>query len=210
MWTVLLLGHSVPVGGTVWEDCGTFRRWSLVEEVWYWRWSLRVYSLVLLLFTLCFLTGFDVITHPLFLLPRLHHPMSWRLVSLKIRAKVSLSCCKLLHFRHFVTEMRKIVKHHAPIGRLRMQQAQTQIYHGNQAGNIINWECWPYSASQRSSPFLTVFGRCSRGSLNKVDMSVSFFLSRIDDVQRQVSDKNSRKKWASLQVKKENPPWNSG
>jgi hypothetical protein len=34
---------------------------------------------------------------------------------------------------------KKIVnQYHTPIGRLRMQQAQTQLYHGNQAENIIN------------------------------------------------------------------------
>lgn len=59
--------------------------------------------------------------------------------------------------------MRKIVnKHHVPIGRLRMQQAKTQIYHGNQAGNIINWGCVAYAASWHSLR-LTVFGSWSRG-----------------------------------------------
>lgn len=41
-------------GGTVWQSCETFSRWSFGEEVCHWRWPLRLYNLVLFLLTLCF------------------------------------------------------------------------------------------------------------------------------------------------------------
>lgn len=50
----MYLNSWSPVGGSVWESHGTFRRRSLLKEVPYWRCVLRVYKLLLVPF-LCFL-----------------------------------------------------------------------------------------------------------------------------------------------------------